>query len=623
MKRIRLPKILSLDMVINVLAVSMCAYFFAAAFTIIQPTVLHQDTHLCFALLLVFLSFLKGRGKLWPLALPLILLSLVCTGYIWYFYDDLMHRLGVPNTADIIIGIILIVIVWIACKQSFGSTIPILALIFIGYTFLGHYLPDPFWHFPSSLQAVIAEYNMGFKGMFGTPLEISANYVFLLIVFGMLLHASGASQFFIQIGNLVGRRFASGPAMTAVVSSGLVGSITGLGSPNVVLTGSFTIPMMKQAGWRPEEAAGIESAASIGGAIVPPVMGVVAFVMAGFLGVPYIKICAMAVVPAFFYYFNLGLFVQLTAVKAKFKAVVQEISAKAIQLGAPIFLISLICLILLLLSGFTLRFSAAWAIICVVVISLIRKETRGSWREWLRALSEGALLGSRIAVTIALIGIVIASMGVTGLGIKLPSLMETISGGNLWIGLLVTGVIVLILGCGLPPFASYILAAVLCAPALVRMGVPELQAHFFIMFLCAFAHITPPVGVTCIPAAAIANTSYLKTSVQAVKAGAVAWLLPLLAIAAPIIILQPMEPIMGIFMVLATFATILFLQVALVGYYFGLLGVRTRLISAMAVVLFLAFIISENYLLGAAGLVLGILLTLWQLRKRRQLISTP
>ena len=550
----------------------------------------------------------------------LIVASLFATGYIWFFYWEMAIFRGALSTFEVVVGCILVIVAWEASRQAFGLVVPTVTLVFLGYVFLGQFLPYPLWHYPISLSAAISQFNMGFEGgMFGKCLGMSANYMFLFILLGALLQVSGASKFFLELGKVAGRKLAGGPGLTAVVSSALVGTTTGSGAANVAITGSFTIPMMKEAGYKPEQAAAIEAAASTGGNIMPPVMGIVAFVLAEFTETPYVKIIAMAAIPAIFYFLCVGLYVQLTALKLKVSPTAVPVNYRSMLVGGPVFIIPLLVLVWLLVAGHSLQYCVFYTLVTAIVLGLMRKETRSSFREWLHVLTRGALLGAKIGVVTAIVGVLLGSIGLTGLGIKLPSLVGAFTGGWLWGALLLTGAVVIILGSGLPPFASYLLTAILCVPVLINLGVPFMQAHFFIYYFAVFALITPPIGLSSIIAAPMAGANYMRTCVEAVKGAMVAWLLPFVAVFAPIVILQPEQLGIGIPKIASCLAAVLFLQVAVVGYYFGLLGVRTRLISAMAVVLFLAFIISENYLLGAGGLALGILLTLWQLRKRRQL----
>ncbi len=595
----------------------MVIYHLVYTRTIFLGPIEHQNTHLLFALLLVFVGLLKKDKKRWPLILPLILASLITTGYIYYFYDDLEMRSGMQTTPDIYIGIVLLIISFIAVLYTTGKALVIVALVFMAYAFLGQYLPEPLWHYPLALRTIISSYNIGLSGMFGIALSVSANYIFLFVIFGAMITVSGAGRFFIEVGKLAGRRLAGGAGMSAVVSSALVGTVTGMGATNVAITGPFTIPLMKKAGYTAEQAGGIEVVASTGGALLPPIMGILAFIMAEYIGLPYIQIAAMSLIPAILYYFCVGLFVQLNALKMKIKPISEPVDLKVMIQAAPLFLIPLAAIIVLLMMDYSLMFVSFAIVVLIFLLALIRKETRGSWRTWVDGCISGAKLGARIAVVTSVVGVIVGSVSLTGLGMKFPMVVEALSGGSLTLALLLSAVMMIVIGCGIPPITSYLIGAMLVVPALVRMGAPLIPAHFFMMYFALFALITPPVALTVVVAAPIAGASYMKTSFQAVRAGAIAWLLPFLVIWVPGMLLQPQEPLEMATKLAASFVTVLFLQVTVVGYYFTELKLGERSISAISLAALIAFIITTNYVLFAAGLIVGALLTFWQWRKRK------
>ena len=357
MKRILSLK--TLDIAIVVIALAMSLYHFASAFHLWQTPIEHQDTHLFLAFLLVYLGQIRtSKKRWWPLLLGLLLMGLVSTGYIWWYHDILQETYTVPTTIEIIIGILLVVAAWEGNRRTFGWALPIVALVFVAYTFLGQHLPYPFWHFPLTLPTIVNQWVINFnKGIFGPILAISANFLFVFILFGALLQASGASRFFIEVGKWAGRRFAGGAGLTAVVSSALVGMSSGSGMANVAITGPFTIPLMRKVGYSAEQAGAIEATASTGGNIMPPVMGVVAFVMAEFTGVPYVKIIAYAAIPAILYYVCVALYVQFNARKLKIAPMEEPIDFHAMRVGAPLFFVPLTVLVYLLVQGRSLGFS--------------------------------------------------------------------------------------------------------------------------------------------------------------------------------------------------------------------------------------------------------------------------
>jgi TRAP transporter 4TM/12TM fusion protein len=379
---------------------------------------------------------------------------------------------------------------------------------------------------------------------------------------------------------------------------------------------------MKDSGYKPDVAAGIEAAASTGAGIMPPIMAMAAFALAAFVGIPYFKVMTMAIIPAILYFLCLGLFVQLFALKHNFKPLPAKLDTKVVIKTLPQFLIPVTVLLVLLMMGHSLAYTAFYTLVTLVIVSLLRKETRGSWRTWLEGATEGAILGGGLGVSCALIGIIISSVGITGLGIRLAGLIDILSGGSIWIALVLTALIVIILGCGLPPVASYLIVAMLGAPILIDMGIPLLPAHFFVFFFAVFAFITPPVGMSCVVAASVAGASYMKTAVQAMRVGIVGWFLPFLVILAPLVLMLPADLPLEIVKLIACLIIVLFLQVLLVGYYLTPLNFKERLMSAITAAALVGFVVVGNYFLLALGLIVGAYLSFNQWRKKRQLATT-
>lgn len=613
-----------MDIVIIAVSVAMALYHLVSTQYLLQDPIMHQNTHLAFALVLVFLVALTGkRRRPWPLTLFLILLAIVSTGYIRFFYGALQLRLGVPTIPDMIIGIILVILVIEAIRQAFGWILPAICLISIAYTVFGQYAPEPFWHFPIGLDSMISNYNMGFTGMYGMFLGVSTNYIFLFILFGGLFRASGATRLFVEICKPLAGMLKGGSGMMAVVSSALFGMVTGIGGVDVAVTGSFTIPMMKAVGYRPEQAAAIEATAATGAALVPPVMGVAAFVMADLIGKSYASVCLMAIIPSVLYYFSVGLFVQFNAVKLNISASRETVDFKTVIICAPLFVIPVATLTTLLFRGYSPMYAAFWAIVTLVLLALIRRQTRGSVSGWLKGCVEGARAGAEIGVSCALMGVVVTSITITGLGYKLPSILEAFSAGNVLIALGIVGILTIIAGCFVPPLSTYILISVLCVPALTRLGIALASAHFFVFFFSVFALITPPVGFAVLVAAPLAGADYFKTAAESVKAGLVGFLLPFFGIYCPIVLLQPQDWVSAVISLPASFASVFCLQGAFVGYVWTGLVLWTRAFMGLSGVFLLAFVITQNYLLLVIGLILGIIVVSRLLIQRMLPSSIP
>jgi TRAP transporter 4TM/12TM fusion protein len=581
----------------------------------------HRNYYLFFSLLLVFLTTLKSKKNRWPLILPLIAMALLTTGYIWYYYWPLTIIHALPSLTDTVISFILIFVVWEAARQSFGIIVPLIGLTFILYIFFGQYLPFPLWHFPVTLKGAASVWVVGLdgRGMYGIALGMMADYVFLFIIFGVLFEVTGASRFFTEVGKLASRRLVSGAGMTAVISSALVGTSSGSGSANVAITAPFTVPLMKRAGYKPEQAGAIEAVASTGGQLMPPIMGISAFVMAEMTGTPYLTIITMAIIPAILYYLCLGLYTHLQARRLKLRPIEEPVDRKQIELGAPIFIVPLITLVVLLIMGHSLQYCVFWALVLVVVISLFRKETRGTPKLWIELLTRGAVLGAKIGVITGILGIIISSFGLAGIGLKFTSIIMGVSGGNMWIALTLAALVMLILGCGIPGFAAYIMVSLMVVPGLLKMGIAFMSAHFFVYLFAISALVTPPIGMSVIVVAPIAGAEFWKTAREAVKAAVVVWLLPFLVIIAPMVILQPVEPLLEGGKLVIAFVTVLFLQVLVVGYYLTEVSRKEMAVVAIVVASLITFITIGNLVALLVGVGLGILLTLEQWRKKGQL----
>lgn len=564
-----------------------------------QMVVLHGGL----VLILIYLRNLKNNRRLWPFYVTMLSLTIISISYILVEYQNLIKAKTVLNSTEIVIGIILFIVFFEATREVSGWVIPGLTLLALLYIFFGMYLPYPFWHIKIPFSHIVSYCGIGLcEGIVGSPLTISANFVFLFIVYGALLRIVKADGFFMEIGKIPGKWFAGGPAMTAVFSSALVGTVSGSGQANVAITGAFTIPMMKKIGYTPAQAGGIEAAASTGGSIMPPVMGIVAFVMSQYTGIPYIRLIKMAIIPALLYYSCIGLYVHLLGKKLKIK-VYEKPDIKKIIMGAPVFVFPIFILVWLLLKGHSLRYTIFYVIVSVVVLALFRKETRGNLSVWIEGITKGALLGAEIAVTLGLVGAMISFMDLSGLLIKLPMIVETLSHGILWITLALTAIITIILGCGLPPFASYLLAAMICVPIIIRAGVPFEVAHFFVYFYAVFALITPPVGLAVIVAAPMCGASYLSTAREAVKAGVVAWFLPIMVVSTPMIILMPSGDI-NIWLpnFLACLGMLLLMQIMFAGYFLKEASFLERILAGIGASSFIIHIIIFNYALFILGI---------------------
>jgi TRAP transporter 4TM/12TM fusion protein len=464
--------------------------------------------------------------------------------------------------------------------------------------------------------------SINMEGIYGMILSVSANKVFLFMVFAAWMSATGATRFFEEIGKFIGRFFKSGASITAIITSGLVGSVTGQAAANVSITGSFTIPTMKAAGYSPEQAGGIEAAASSGGPIIPPVMGIAAFIMAGITGISYLHIIVIAILPAFLYIFSCSYYAIFQGAKMDVAYRSEKVNYRELLLRAPLFLIPLLTVIILFIQGRSAIYVSSWACIIVLVLSYLRKETRLSLSNLLKAFVAGAKLGSQVAIMCATVGIIVQVITMTGLGLVLPHIISDFCGDNFLLLLVLTGVISIILGMGLPAATSYVLVAVVLAPIMIGYKVPVLTAHFFTFYFCNFSYITPPVALAAIFASKLAGANYTKTAIEASKVGIAGFILPFMLVWNPALMLDFSDSVAHIIIkTMACILCIIALQAGMVGHYITGLSLFRRAIILVSAALFLLAVYFNSSGLLFAGIALMIISTFWQYLKKRRLGS--
>lgn len=608
-------------------------YQLAYTQTLIQDPDGHLITHLGFAVLVVALALmLKAKNRReFTLAVVLLVLNLVVTGYLRIFLDPILeYRTAFPLPSDLVIGALAIIMLLLGCYLVFGKAFPIIASVAMLYVVVGRFLPDPFSVAPVSFTRLMMWFSIRLgtmEGIYGSILDISATYLFIFIFFGAVLHAVGGTQFIMAVGKWIGSKIKAGPAMTALVGSSLLGTITGSTVANITITGAFTIPMMKKAGYTPEQAAAIEAVSSNGGQIMPPIMGATAFVMAGYAGIPYIQIAAAAVIPALLYYITVFFYVYLNARKLNVIAVMEPISGRKLLLDAPLFFVPLGVLVFLLIKGFTLPFVGFWSIVSLVVVFLLstfRQEIRQNFRGIIDSIADGVRTAAEMAMLTGLIGIVATAIKASGFGVKLPLMIEDLSGGVVLIALFIAMVSSILLGMGVPTTAAYLLVAIGAVPALLSMGIPLLQAHFFCFFFAIFSHLTPPVAIGSLVASRMAGANYWTTAKEAMKAGSTGLLLPYVIVFAPVVVLRPESGIvLGIIKVVAMLFAILSLQVVLSNYAIMDLKLRERVIFMLATVSLLGFVFTAIYSFLFAGAALFSLAFIGQYQSWRELRAAP
>lgn len=605
----------AITIILPILAIVMALYQLLYTQILIQSPDGHLITHLGFALVVVFLSRLltETRKKHWYLLILLLLLSLLTTAYLMIELDEILeYRTSIPAATDLITGTLVIIILLVGNWLVFGRTFPIVTFVAIGYLVLGRFLPPPFTvpaiSYERLLMWLSVELGSG-KGVYGDILDLSATYLFLFIFYGGALYAFGGIRFIIGVGCWVGSKLRSGPAMVALFGSSLLGSITGSTVANITITGAFTIPMMKESGYSPEQAAAIETVSSNGGQLTPPIMGATAFLMAGFANIPYIEIATAAIVPALLKFTCVFWYITLTARKMRIDSCVEPGSTKQLLIDAPIFFIPLGVLVGLLLKGYTLPFVGFWSIVALVATGLITstfsKESRLDFHETLDKVVSGIRSASEIAMICGLLGVVVSAIVTSGLAIKLPLAIQDLSGGSLPVALFITMLASMLLGIGLPTPAAYMLVAIGAVPGLINMGVPLLAAHLFCFVSAVTSHITPPIAIGALVAAQIAGANYWKTCWEAVKAAFAKYLLPFFFIYAPVILLSPDAGFLNsLLQVLAILLAIFALQIGVSNYLFTRLRLDEMIAFLLSAVSSLVAVFSRDQQFFVIGLII-------------------
>jgi TRAP transporter 4TM/12TM fusion protein len=608
---------------IGIASVIMVFYHLASSQYIFQEELGHINTHLGLAFVIIFLTVLHSSvekgSKWWPLWLLLFVLSIMSTGYVALNWKELDFYGGMRHTPfQLSIGAILILLTIIATWSQFGPILLIFASIFVLYAYFGYLIPGSFQTAPITLDPLISKMSINMEGIYGMLLSVSASKVFLFMVFAAWMSGTGATGFFEEIGKFIGRFFRSGASITAIITSGLVGSVTGQAAANVSITGSFTIPTMKTVGYSPEQAGGIEAAASSGGPIIPPVMGIAAFIMASITGVSYLTIIVVALLPAFLYIFSCAWYAVFQGSKMGVAYRSEKVDYRELMLRAPLFLIPLLTIIILFIQGRSANYVSAWACVLVLGMSYLRKETRLSLRDLLAAVIAGAKLGSQVAIMCATVGIIVQVITMTGLGLVLPHIISDFCGNNFFLLLVFTGIVSIVLGMGLPAATSYVLVAVVLAPMMIAIKVPMLTAHFFTFYFCNFSYITPPVALAAIFASKIANANYTKTAIEASKVGIAGFILPFMFVWNPALLLEFSEPAGTIVMkTAACILCLIGLQAGMVGFYITILGWFRRMLVLLSAALFLMSIYYGNNLIFLAGVALAAFSTFWQFMGQR------
>ena len=651
------------------LAIAFSTFQIATAAHVIDlPSQIVRAVHVGFLLALVFplmAAARMDRPVMRALGWVAGLLGALIAVYQWVEYNALIIRAGDPTQLDVAVGITLLVLLFAATWRAMGPALPIIAGIFLAYCLFGQHLPAPLNHRGYDLSQVVDHMTFGTEGVYGIPIYVSSSYIFLFILFGAFLEKAGMITLFtdVAMGLFGGRR--GGPAKVTVASSALMGMISGSGVANVVTTGQFTIPLMMRNGYRAAFAGGVEATASMGGQIMPPVMGAVAFIMAETLDVPYAEVVKAAVVPAVLYFVSAFWMVHLEASRANLAGLSKdELPSPMKALRKRWYLIApLAVLVTLLFSGYTPLFAGTvglaltvmlilggsialglpsntlrvifWiglglvaasfgefgmpalsaGILALVVVNAFSKGGRATLLLCRDSLADGAKTALPVGIACAIVGIVIGTMTLTGAANTFGQYIVSVGEHSMFLSLILTMVTCLILGMGIPTIPNYIITSSIAGPALLALGVPLLLSHMFVFYFGIMADLTPPVALACFAAAPIAKEKGLAISIQAIKVAAAGFVIPFMAVYSPALMLQPGGalaaewglPAAAVYIIVKALIAIALWGAAVIGFLRSPMTWHERLLAAAAAVMLIAAL----PLTDEIGFVLAVLAFAW------------
>ncbi len=631
-----------------------------------------RSLHVGFLLLLTYLLYpATKKGDLARIAWwdAIIAVAAFAIGfYHWIFEADLIQRAGEPTAMDLAVGIVVVVMVFEAVRRVMGLALPIICGLFLAYGLWGQYLPGMVAHRPFAWSQIVDQLYLGTEGIYGTPVLVSATYIFLFILFGSFLEHAGMIRLFnnVALGLVGGAR--GGPAKVAVISSGFMGTISGSGVANVLTVGQFTIPLMKRFGYSSKFAGAVEATASMGGQIMPPVMGAVAFIMAETLNLPYVEICKAAAIPAVLYYVTAFWMVHLEAGRAGLVGLPKDQLPSAWRAVRDnwYLLLPLAALVFMLFDGFTPMFAGMtglaltaililgarlaanlggtafrfffwivvglaagtfvkWGVmpplIVIAVLTAVNFVAKGG-RETLHTMRDGLIDGAKQALPVglacAIVGVIIGVLTLTGAASSFAGFILEVGAKSLFISLFLTMVVCLILGMGIPTIPNYIITSSIAAPALLKLGVPLLVSHMFVFYFGIMADLTPPVALAALAAASIAKESYMKIGWKATQIAIAGFVIPYMAVYDPSLMLQGGHWYDTVYMVFKALVAIGLWGAAAIGFLQAPLNWTERVICAAAALLLVVAV----PLTDEAGFALGALFIAWHFFKARRLAAT-
>ena len=561
----------------------------------LQPMQL-RGIHLGFVLVLVFLYYpareKSPQDRPSVLDIVLIVLSFAVGVYTWYNTVPLALRAGVAVPLDYVFGRITILLVLESCRRVLGKQLLAICLILLAYAHFGNYIPGLLSHKGYTLARITYQMYLTTEGIFGLPLGISATYMVLFIALAAVLAQTGLGKLFNDVSIAVAGRSPGGPAKVAVVASGLLGMINGSAATNVATTGAFTIPLMKKIGYKPYFAGAVEAAASTGGQIMPPVMGTVAFLMAEFLGVPYIKVAAAALIPAILYFGAIFFAVDFRARRQSLRGISDKEDIpdwKHTVKSYSHMLIVLFLLVYLLVKQYTPLYAAFVSLIAALVLSVFRKDTKINWKGLVAICVNTSKATLTVAVAMANAGFIIGVLGMTGIGLIVSDGIVAISHGSVYLALILVTIVTLILGMGLPTTAAYVIAVSISAPILIELGIAPFVAHFFVLYYACLSTVTPPVALAAYVAAGMAGADPNKVGWTAFRLAFPGLLIAFFFAINPALLLISDSPVTIVRAIITSFMGIILFAAGSEGYLFWFreLPIISRITALICAILLL------------------------------------
>lgn len=590
-------------------AVNKLIYFGLLAFSLFQVYTaifgqftawIQRTVHLGFGLTFIFLLYpaLKSLRKDKVPIYDWILAGLAAmTGMYWTLnYERLVSRLGSIETLDFIVGLIVIVLVLEAARRAVGLPITIIAGLFLLYAFAGPYMPDFLAHRGQSLEGIVNLMYYSTDGILGTPISVSATYIFAFLLFGAFLVKTGVGEYFNDLAISVAGKLVGGPAKVAIFSSALQGTISGSSVANVVTSGAYTIPLMKRLGYEKNFAGAVEASSSTGGQLMPPIMGAAAFLMVEFIGrgITYWEIAKAAAIPALLYFTGIWIMTHFEAKRLGLRGLTDDEMPDRKMIFKKIYLLIPIALIIVIMMfGVPVMHAALYGILSCIVVGFINPDVKFGMREVIDALVDGARTALAVVAATACAGIIVGVVAKTGLGLSLAGSLVDLAGGNILLTLFFVMIASLILGMGAPTTANYVITSTIAAPAIIVLLAPDvapaavpiavlLSAHFFVFYFGIIADITPPVALAAFAASGISGGDPIRTGIHSAKLAIAAFIIPYMIVFSPALLMIDTTIVEIVWVVFTAICGMLAIGAGIIGYWYRSMNIIERLVAVIA-----------------------------------------